>query len=103
MKSDIQAFLLQKDKEMPAEIGKVKGEITSLESGKLMIEGIKIVSPPDYLDQPVKPKRSPIVTAAGLVALLAGIVITFLWDWYRTNKKKNLISNHAVPLKNAVG
>jgi capsular polysaccharide biosynthesis protein len=103
MKSDIQALLLQKDKEMPAEIEKVKGEIASLGSLKLMIEGIKVVSPPDYHDQPIKPRRSMIVSATGLVAFIGGIVIAFLWNWQQVNKKRYLAINHAMPLKNAVG
>jgi hypothetical protein len=75
LQATIQANELEIEKSIPAKIAKVKNGMQSVEIQKAMIEGIEVISEPDYFNIPIQPKRKMIVGIAAFAAFFVGICL----------------------------
>ena len=83
--NEMQSREVEKNKNLPAEIAKVKSEIDGREAQKAMIEDIKVVVPPDFMQQPVKPNRGLLVSVSGVVSLMLGVFLVFGLEWRKND------------------
>jgi uncharacterized protein involved in exopolysaccharide biosynthesis len=86
LQTSIQEAKLEVDQSFPADIEKIKTEISQFESQKATIEGIKVVTPPDYFAVSLKTKQNMLISVSGTVSLLLGICLAFVINWSQQNR-----------------
>ncbi len=77
----IQGLETKKNKEIFSEIQQVKNEEAALKSQQEMIEGITVISTPDYLNIPLKSKRSTYLGLALFASLALGTILALILEW----------------------
>lgn len=94
LEASVQEAKLEVDQSFPAEIEKIKSEISELESQKATIEGIKVVTPPDYFAVSLKTKRNVLVGVSGIGSLFLGVCLAFAMNWSRKNQEQMKQQEH---------
>jgi capsular polysaccharide biosynthesis protein len=92
IKLKIQRLESKQTKELEAQIREIQNDITVLEIHKGQIEGIKVIAPPDFLNVPLKSKRSMYAAGAGLAALALGVFLALCLEWKKKNEARRLRS-----------
>jgi uncharacterized protein involved in exopolysaccharide biosynthesis len=88
LQASVQGAKLEVDQSFPADIGKIKTEISQLDSQKATIEGIKVVTPPDYFAVSLKTKRNMLIGGSGAASLFVSVCLAFMINWSRENHKR---------------
>lgn len=70
----LEQLKLRHDKEIPAEIRKVGGDLERLRAERDMTTGIEVVAAPDFLNRPVRPDPKHYAAGAGALSLLIGVL-----------------------------